>query len=435
MKRWPATSIWSALWVGAATFLTYFCMYLFRKPYTAGTFEAMQHWMGIDYKMALVIAQVIGYALAKFFGIRFISSLDLRHRIPFLIILLAFAGLSLLGFSLSSPSWGPFWMLCNGFPLGLIWGIVFTYCEGKRMTEVMTVILASNFIITSGIAKSAGRWAMNSGVSEFSMPIVIACFTLPLLFLSIYMLKKIPPPTKIEVDWKSARLPMSSNDRKQMLEFAGKPIFFFVCIYLILTIIRDVRDNFAVEIWRGLGFSESPEIFTTAELPVLLITLLGLGFLYKITDHGKALSVNIWFCILAMALIVILTFGQKSGAVSPFFWMVFSGASLFIPYILFNGIIFDRFIGHFSLRSNVGFIMYIADAVGYLGSVGILLTKHFLRPNLNWLDFYYILVLGGGACVFVLLLLLLISIYLMNRRWKQLNLKWVKTQPEKSTVI
>jgi hypothetical protein len=409
-------------------------MYLFRKPYTAGTFETLD-WMGFDYKMALVIAQVIGYALAKFFGIGFISSLDLRYRIPFLIALLTGAGLSLLGFSLCSSAWGPFWMFCNGFPLGLIWGIVYTYCEGKRMTEVMTVILASNFIITSGIAKSAGRWVMNSGVSEYSMPILIAGLTLPLLFLSIKMLGKISPPTKIEVDWKSARLPMSSNDRKKMLKFAGKPIFLFVCIYLILTIIRDVRDNFAVEIWRGLGFSESPEIFTTAELPVLLITLLGLGFLYKIKDHGKALSINFLVCIAGMILIVLLTIGQKNGAVSPFFWMVFSGASLFIPYILFNGIIFDRFIGHFSLRSNVGFIMYIADAVGYLGSVGILLTKHFLRPNLNWLDFYYILVIGGGICVLFLLLLLLRSIYFMNRRTGTSYEEYIESDLNKSPTV
>ncbi len=434
MKKKRAESIWFAFWVGTATFLTYFCMYLFRKPYTAGTFETL-HWMGMDYKMALVIAQVIGYALAKLFGIRFISSLELRRRIPLLLILLIVSGLSLLGFAFASPNWGPVWMFCNGFPLGLIWGIVFTYCEGRRMTEMMTVILASNFIITSGIAKSAGRWVMEMGVSEFSMPIVIAGLSLPLLFGAIFMLKKIAPPTQGEVDWKSARVAMSSSDRRQMLRIAGTPIFLFVAIYLVLTVIRDVRDNFAVEIWRGLGFAESPEIFTTAELPVLLITLLGLGFLYKINNHGNALNVNILFCVMGMVLIVLLTLGQKSGAVSPFFWMVFSGASLFIPYILFNGIIFDRFIGHFSLRSNVGFIMYIADAVGYLGSVGVLVLKHFFQPNLNWLDFYRWLILGGGVCVLFLLLLLLRSLYVMNQKQKRTDRELIRSGLQKSPSL
>ena len=41
-----------------------------------------------------------------------------------------------------------------------------------------------------------------------------------------------------------------------------------VVIYVGLTALRDFRDNFAVEIWNGLGFKNDAEIFTLSELPV-----------------------------------------------------------------------------------------------------------------------------------------------------------------------
>lgn len=43
------------------------------------------------------------------------------------------------------------------------------------------------------------------------------------------------------------------------------------CIYLALTIVRDVRDNFAVEIWTELGFGNQPGVLTTAELPIAAV--------------------------------------------------------------------------------------------------------------------------------------------------------------------
>jgi hypothetical protein len=46
------------LLAGGAAFLAYASMYAFRKPFTAASFEGM-HLAGVDYKVWLVIAQVI----------------------------------------------------------------------------------------------------------------------------------------------------------------------------------------------------------------------------------------------------------------------------------------------------------------------------------------------------------------------------------------
>jgi hypothetical protein len=45
-------------------------------------------------------------------------------------------------------------------------------------------------------------------------------------------------------------------------------------------------------------------------------------------------------------------------------------------------------IATYKIRSNVGFIMYIADAFGYMGSVLILFVKEFIGVQLSWTSFF-----------------------------------------------
>jgi hypothetical protein len=46
-----------------AAFGTYFCMYAFRKPFTAASFSGGRIW-GLEEKTVLVTAQVLGYMLS-----------------------------------------------------------------------------------------------------------------------------------------------------------------------------------------------------------------------------------------------------------------------------------------------------------------------------------------------------------------------------------
>lgn len=61
-------------WCMLAAFGTYFCMYAFRKPFTAGTYAGINLW-DIHYKTILIISQVFGYMFSKFIGIKVISEL------------------------------------------------------------------------------------------------------------------------------------------------------------------------------------------------------------------------------------------------------------------------------------------------------------------------------------------------------------------------
>jgi hypothetical protein len=75
------------LYVSLTSFVVYACMYGFRKPFTAASYDGIR-FFGISYKVVLVIAQVLGYMLSKFYGIRFIAGMDPAKRAGFIIRLI-----------------------------------------------------------------------------------------------------------------------------------------------------------------------------------------------------------------------------------------------------------------------------------------------------------------------------------------------------------
>jgi len=107
-----------------ASFTTYFCMYAFRKPFAAGTYEELK-FMGtaLDVKSAYVIAQIVGYTISKFVGMKFCSETGVRGRARLLVGLIVAAWLSLLLFAVLPGNLKVFAIFANGLPLGMVWGM------------------------------------------------------------------------------------------------------------------------------------------------------------------------------------------------------------------------------------------------------------------------------------------------------------------------
>ena len=101
-------------------------MYAFRKPFAAATFSGYT-FLGMDYKILLIIIQAIGYTASKFIGIRFVTELTPEKRIQTLLLLIFIAWLALLLFAMIPAPYNFILFLVNGLPLGLIWGIVFSF--------------------------------------------------------------------------------------------------------------------------------------------------------------------------------------------------------------------------------------------------------------------------------------------------------------------
>src|SRR5262245_44787871 len=85
LLRPPDSQLGVSIWLVVGAFGSYFCMYGFRKPFTAAVYEEITLW-GLGYKSVLVTAQVLGYMLSKFIGIRVISEMRPARRIRVLML-------------------------------------------------------------------------------------------------------------------------------------------------------------------------------------------------------------------------------------------------------------------------------------------------------------------------------------------------------------
>jgi hypothetical protein len=399
---------------GLAAFAAYFAMYAFRKPLAvAGWTDVGFHPLGLDYKTALVIVQVLGYAASKLVGIRVMAGFDRtgRARAIFLLILLAWA--ALVGFALVPPGLGLVLILGNGFALGMIWGLVFSYLEGRRVTELLGAMLCAAFILASGVVKSAGALLLQAGVAERWMPAATGLPFFPLLIIALWQLERLPPPSAADEAERTPRRPMDKADRAAFLRAHGLPLALLSASYVVLTALRDFRDNFAAELWAGLGQGGSAAVFAQSELPVAVIALGGLAALILVRDNLKAMLAMHGVIMLGGLLLGLGTLAFQAGLIGAMAWMVLCGAGLYLAYLPFNAMLFDRMIAVLGRPANAGFLIYIADTAGYAGSVALLLWRSLLAPAVDWVPLF--IACAHVAAVLILLLTAGSALYFLRR--------------------
>jgi len=400
---------------GTAGFCAYFAMYAFRKPFTAATFENVPGWhFALDYKIALIVAQVAGYALSKFIGVKVISEIDPRHRAAAILALIATSWLALIAFALVPAPWNVVTLFFNGVPLGMIWGLVFGYMEGRRVSEVLAAMLCASFILSSGVVKSVGTWLMQSvHVDRFWMPAATGALFMPLLLLAVWVLSELPPPSARDEAERTRRAPMTKSERQSFLKAYVPGLIAIVLAYVLLTAFRDFRDNFAAEIWAALGYGGQAAIFSASELPVAVIALLGMAMIILVRDNRRALVVIHAMIGGGFLLLGLSTLAFQMHLISPLVWMILAGSGLYIAYNPINAVLFDRLVAASGRIANAGFLIYVADSFGYLGSVTLLLWRNFGQGSRDWLQFF-----TAGAYVTSVvgtMLTLLAAIYFYRR--------------------
>ncbi|WP_426023783.1 DUF5690 family protein [Brevundimonas sp. PWP3-1b1] len=392
MRLWltKANPVVFVMFAGLAGFCAYFSMYAFRKPFTAATFDAVAGWdFALDYKIALVIAQVAGYALSKLIGVKVIAEMRPERRAAAIVLLIGFSWIALVLFALVPAPWNVVALFMNGLPLGLIWGLVFGFMEGRRTSEVLGAILCASFILSSGVVKSVGKTLMDGWqVSEFWMPAAVGVVFMPLLAISVIALAALPPPSAADEAERVARRPMMARQRAAFLAAHWPMLVLLVGAYVMLTAFRDLRDNFAAEIWQALGYGDAASVFTASEGPVAVLSLVVMAVLIAVKNNGRALLFMHGVILSGFAILGASTLAYQQGLLSPIAWMIAGGAGLYLAYTPFNAMLFDRMIAYSGTVATAGFLIYVADATGYLGSVALLLFRNFGAVDLPWLPFF-----------------------------------------------
>ncbi len=217
LKNWLSTAAKPAFvaYAIAAAFSTYFCMYAFRKAFAAARFEG-QHFLGseVALKTAFVVSQILGYTLSKYIGIKVCPEVRPGRRAGMLVFLILCAEASLVLFAFLPPDLKVAAIFCNGLPLGMVWGLVVWYLEGRLTSELLLAGLACSYIVSSGAVKDVGGYLMTAhGVGESAMPMVVGLLFLPVFLLSVWLLSHLPPPTDADRAARHKRETMNGADR------------------------------------------------------------------------------------------------------------------------------------------------------------------------------------------------------------------------------
>lgn len=400
------------LYAALVAFCLYTAVFAFRKAFNVAPFEG-EGWAGLPYKVLLIIAQVGGYMASKFYGIKFIAELKRLGRGRLLLILVGISWFAWLLFALVPRPYNAICLVLNGFPLGMIWGIVFSYVEGRKTTDIISAALAVSFIFASGLAKTVALWLMvRFQVSEFWMPFATGAIFFPPLLLMVWLMEKLPDPDQADTEAKAARVPMSGPDRSAFIRQFLPGVVAWVGVYVLVTILREVRDSFLADMWRESGETFSPSVFTRTETFIALSILCLIAAMVWVKDNYTAFQSAQWMMLGGM-IIAMVGASRFREAGTMFQFTTWVGLGLYLVYIPFNSILFDRFLPAFRITGNVGFLIYIADAFGYLGSVLVLMSKSVLKLELNWLSFYRDLVMITGI---VGLVLILFCIFYFHRK-------------------
>lgn len=372
-------------WCLIASFGAYFCMYSFRKPFNTGLYEGLDLW-GIGYKTVLIISQVAGYTLSKFVGIKVISELKSTSRTKLIIILVLVAEVSLLFFGLVPFPFNFIFLFINGLPLGMVYGIVFSYLEGRRFTEIIAMGLSISIVVASGILKTIYIEVHNllPLISEFWMPFIIGLIFLPCFGLFTWMLAVIPPPTTEDIALRTKRDPMTPSEKRNALKEFGFPILCFIIIYSLLATVRDFRDNFAIEIWNEIDVNWASSDLSKTEMIAGLFVLGVIGSLSLIKNNLTGFRGTNIIVLGGILISGISTLLFQVQAINGFYWMLLIGTGMFLAFTAIQTVVFERMIALFKIKANAGFFVYICDSFGYLGSVALLLYKEFFNKEMNW---------------------------------------------------
>lgn len=389
ITRWLAAAPpWLfASYAVAMSFTTYFCMYSYRKPFAAAAYAGHHVWI-FDLKGALIVSQLIGYALSKMLGIKFNSEMPAHRRAGALLLLIAWAEGALILFAVLPPEGKVAAIFLNGLPLGAVWGVVFSFLEGRRTSEILGAGLSCSYIVASGAVKSVGSALIGAGVPESWMPACTGFLFAPLFVAAVYGLSLLPPPSEDDAAARTDREPMFKQQRRRFVARYLLGLVLLIVVYLLQTAYRDFRDNYAAEIWTSLGAGGEPAVFTLSEIPIALSVMVILGLLYLVKDNRWGLFGTYAIMLAGSILIGVSTLLFDAGLIGGMPWMILVGLGLYLGYVPYGCVLFDRMIAALGVVATAVFLIYVSDAFAYGGSVALVLYKMLGQASMSKLDFF-----------------------------------------------
>ena len=307
-------------------------------------------------------------------------------------------------------------------------GVIFSFLEGRRVTDLLASLFGLSIAVSSGTAKSIGLFVVDIlNVSEFWMPALIGAVALPLLAGLGYILDHLPKPTAEDKALRVERVTLDRQQRWELFRNFAPVLTLLFFANLFLTVLQDVKEDFLVKIIDVNAAGLSSWVFAKVDGVVTLIILAVFATLALVKSHIKVLSTLLTLVIAGAVTLSFVAFNYDSLQLSPLVWLFIQSLCLYFSYLSFQTIFFDRFIACFRIRGNVGFFIAMVDSIGYTGTVLVLVFKECFNPNLDWLEFYNTM---AGTVGIVCCTAFTVSLFYLMQRYRKGKRKEIR---EKAT--
>ena len=143
--------------------------------------------------------------------------------------------------------------------------------------------------------------------------------------------------------------------------------------YFFLTAYRDYCDNYQVEILSELGYvyEDNKTIITQAETVVAFGVICALALIYLIKNNRLGLIGAYGIMVSGILLMGVSTVLLDAEIINGFWWMALVGLGAYLTYVPYGSVLFDRLIAHIKYVGTAVFVIYVADAIGYTGSISV----------------------------------------------------------------
>ena len=108
------------------------------------------------------------------------------------------------------------------------------------------------------------------------------------LLLFVFLLEKIPAPGASDIAARTERLPMPKERRQELVRSFLPGIVALVVIYIMVTILREVRDSFMADMWRESGVELKNSSFVQTETIISIVILILIAVMSFVKNNFRA---------------------------------------------------------------------------------------------------------------------------------------------------
>lgn len=201
--------------------LSYLGTYVAKYPLFLVEYNEDNTIFNISLKDWLSYAFTVGFFIGKWPAYKFVPSLARSQRLHVLIVLFTLASFFFTAFL---PLQGPYSAsikiistLIGSISCSAIFGIEFTYLEGRSNGDVYIAALNCVAFFGSSICRAVGTALIRWGVADSWMPILLVVLYAPITLISLFCLDAIPDPNQADVVSMGERTIMTSMEKSDFI--------------------------------------------------------------------------------------------------------------------------------------------------------------------------------------------------------------------------